>query len=153
MHHGTVLDERLEQRAGSKSVLVIDYCERPEMAPQDNDEIFHNEASIMWSLSFHPNIVGLLAFTEQPRAIIMRYCPWDLPRFLAETPRPMRASDIVGICGDIAQAVNATHTMGVAHRNIQTASFYVVSSSESEPPVVQLGHFSEARTEYALIFF
>ena len=148
MYHASILDDRLEQRAGSRSVFVIDYIDRPERTTKENDELFHFEVSILWSLSFHPNIVGLIGYTDEPRTIIVREYPWDLPRFLAEAPRPMPIAGILRLCCDIAQAVNATHTLGVAHRNIQSASIYVVPSSDSSPPVVQLGHFSQARSEY-----
>jgi len=149
MYHASILDDRLEQRAGSRSAVVIDYNDRPERTAAENDELFHFEVSILWSLSFHPNIVGLVGYTDEPRTIIVRECPWDLPRFLAEAPRPMPIAGILRICSDIAQAVNATHTLGVAHRNIQSASIYVTPTSDASPPIVQLGHFSLARSEYA----
>ena len=149
MYHATILDDRLEKRAGDRSVFVVDYCDRPELTAKENDELFHFEVSILWSLSFHPNIMGLIGYTDEPRTIIIREYPWDLPRFLAEAPRPMPIGGILRLCCDVAQAVNATHSLGVAHRNIQSANISVMPSFGEAPPVIQLGHFSQARSEYA----
>ena len=148
MYHAAVIDDRLEQRAGSRSVFVIDYFDRAELSTQENNELFHFEVSILWSLSFHPNIMGLIGYTDEPRTIIVREYNRDLQRFLSEAPRPMPIDDILRICCEVAQAVNAVHTLGVAHRNIQSANIYLNVTPDSTP-VCQLGHFSQARSEYA----
>jgi hypothetical protein len=36
----------------------------------------------MWSLSFHPNIIKLVGYTDAPRTIVTRLYPTDLFRFL-----------------------------------------------------------------------
>ena len=36
----------------------------------------------MWSLSFHPNIIKMIGYTDSPRTIITRMYPTDLFRFL-----------------------------------------------------------------------
>lgn len=148
MYHATLLDDRLVQRAGSRTVVAIDYNDRAELTPKMNDELFHFEVSILWSLSFHPNVVGLLAYADEPRTILVREYAWDLPRFLAEAARPMPIEGILHLCVDIAQAVNAAHSLGVAHRAIESANIYVAPPSESSSmPVALLGHFSESRAE------
>ena len=118
----------------------------PDISNNASGAEFNIDESILWSLSSNPNIVGLPAYSDEQRTASANVDSWDLPRFLAEAPRPMPINGIIRICRDVAQAVKAAHTLGVAHRAIKSSNIFVIPSS---PPVVQLGNFAQARSEYA----
>jgi hypothetical protein len=53
-----------------------------DLSEDEQTARFHQEIAIMWSLSFHPNIIKLVGYTDSPRSIITLLYPTDLFRFL-----------------------------------------------------------------------
>ena len=146
-YHATVLDPTVAKRAGSTHVVMRNYHDVALLTAAENDERFHHEVSIMWSLSFHPNIVSILAYTDEPRAVMTRAFHYTLGRFVQETPRPMPAKQLHQLASNVASAISAMHSLSIVHRNIQSANIFLEEpSGESLLYTAVLGGFSQARS-------
>ena len=147
-YYAAIIDPNVATRIGMSRVVMRNYEDIEHLSAADNTERFHHEVSIMWSLSFHPNVVCILAYTNEPRAVMTRAFKFDLARFVQETPRPMPANQMHRFAANIATAVSAMHTLSIAHRNIQSANIFVQEPSGDSPlHTALLGGFSQARSE------
>ena len=146
----TLLDNHVAARIGSSSVMVSDYMDAPDMSATDNDERFHREVSLMWSLSFHPNIVSLVAYTEEPRTIITRLYENSLEQFLHEGDDREASLDsllLIHLSAGIASGLNAVHSMQIAHRSLRSDNIYLQAPGSGETyPTAVIGGFTEARS-------
>ena len=115
-----MLDSHVTQRLGTSAVLVSDFIDSPDATRAENDERFHREVSLMWSLSFHPNVVSLVAYTEEPRTIITRQYISDMSQFLHESGdrEQLEGHMLAHMAAGITSGVNAIHSMQVAHREL-----------------------------------
>ena len=147
-YHAAIIDLPVATRIGMARVMMRNYENVEHLSAADNNERFHHEVSIMWSLSFHPNVVSILAYTDEPRAVMTRAFKSNLARFVQETPRPMPANQLNHFAANIASAVSAMHSLTIAHRNIQSANIFVQEPSGESPLFTALlGGFSQSRSE------
>ena len=107
IYRATLLQSDAIQRNGSEICAVKEVMDWPSLADEDNAERFHQEVSIMWSLSFHANIVKLLGYTEEPRTIITRLYPTDLFRYLhtQEDKSPLESHLLLHLCSGMVSAL------------------------------------------------
>lgn len=146
-YNATVIDPHVATRVGFTHVIMRDYDDHPQLTVKENDARFHREVSIMWSLSFHPSITKLLAYTEEPRTVMTRAYLFNLTRFVQTSPRPLPEHQLHRLAADISSAVTAAHSLGVAHRNIQSANISIEQpTGTSQLFTAVLGGFSQARS-------
>jgi len=125
IYRATLLDPQAIQRNGSEVVAMKEVTDWPSLSNEDNMERFHQEVSIMWSLSFHANIVKLIGYTESPRTIITRLYPTDLFRYLhtQSDKTPLESHLLLHLCSGMVAALASVHSMGIAHRDIKSPNF------------------------------
>ena len=74
--------EAIKRNGGIEVCAVKEVVDWPSLTEEENRDRFHLEVSIMWSLSFHSNIIKLIGYGEAPNTIIMRLYPTDMFRYL-----------------------------------------------------------------------
>ena len=129
-------------------MALIYYNTIESLSEHDNKERFHREVSVLWSLSFHPSIVKLLAYSDEPRTIFTRKYMMSLPSLLAG-PGSLSWEQRLNFAMDVAAAVSAVHSLVVAHRNVQTASVLIDKDVHGKMVAVLAG-FGHCRVSCAL---
>ena len=139
----TLLDRHVSSRVGCSTVAVYDYDGDFMLSPYENEARFHHEVSLMWSLSFHPNVVALLGYTDEPRTIVTRLYAATLFDYLQSTPE---ISDMLmaQLASGLASGLNAIHSMQVAHRDLNPHNILIEQPSSSDQPKPIIGNFSHA---------
>ena len=82
MSKATLVDVELSKRVGDTKVAVKLFSDRVLLSDELNMKRFQEEVSLLWALSFHPNVIGLIAFSEEPKAIVTKLYDVDLFMFL-----------------------------------------------------------------------
>jgi serine/threonine protein kinase, bacterial len=103
----------------------------------------------MWSLAFHPNIIRLIGYTQAPNTIVTKLYPTDLFRYLhaQEDKAPLESHLLLHLCAGMISAVAATHSMGIAHRDLKTPNFLLQEPRVGSPfPDPILCDFGLSRT-------
>ena len=134
---------------GAESCAIKEVTDWPGLTEEENADRFVTEISVMWSLNFHPNIIKLLGYCDNPRIIVTRLYPTDLYRFLhaQEDLTPFEGHFLIHLCSGMAAAVAAVHSMGIAHRDIKTPNYLMQEPRPGSPfPDPILGDFGLART-------
>ena len=127
----TLLDVTLSQRTGTSSVVVKKYVPNPAVSEEVNTERFHTEVALMWSLSFHPNVISLVAYTDEPRAIITRRYETDLASFLHNEgdQSPLSSAQLHHLAAGISSGLVAFHSLHVAHRDLRSSNILLQAPS------------------------
>ena len=149
IYSATILDPALSRRINSDLVAVKEFGMNSNVSEEDNDARFHAEVSLMWSLSFHPNVVGLVAYSDEPRAIVMRMMMSDLGLLLhgTEDMEPLDDGLLLHVIGGIVSGLNAIHSMHVAHRDVKPTNILLQEPSAGERfPNAVIADFSTARS-------
>jgi len=122
LFRATILDANLAARSGTAECAVKVVEDWPSFTEEQNRERFHHEVTIMWSLSFNANVIKLLGYCEEPRAIITKLYPTDLFRYLhaQEDRNPLEPHLMLHLVSGIVNAIAAMHSLGVAHRDIKS---------------------------------
>ena len=131
----TLLDPQAIQRNGHEVVALKEVADWPSLSEEDNMERFHQEVSIMWSLSFHANIIKLIGYTESPRCIITRLYPTDLFRYLhtQEDKSPLESHLLLHLCSGMVAGLASVHSMGIAHRDIKSPNYLMQEPRPGSP--------------------
>jgi Tol biopolymer transport system component len=87
-----------------------------KVSAQEFNERFEREAKVVASLN-HPNICAL--YDVGPNYIVMELVEGDAPK------GPMPLDEALGICRQIADALEAAHDKGVVHRDLKPANIKV----------------------------
>ncbi|RAH67303.1 ankyrin repeat and protein kinase domain-containing protein [Aspergillus aculeatinus CBS 121060] len=100
------------------------------------------------SLSVHPNIVKLLAWSKGdsfhwPPLLVMELAEWDLNTFLTEQPPTLE--EAYRICCDVAAGLDALHEIGLVHGDIKPANILIFPSGHG--PVAKLADFALSTDE------
>ena len=145
----TLLDAQAIQRNGHEVVALKEVADWPSLSEEDNMERFHQEVSIMWSLSFHQHIIKLVGYCEEPRCIITRLYPTDLFRYLhtQDDKSPLESHLLLHMCSGMVAAIAAVHSMGIAHRDIKSPNYLMQEPRAGSPfPDPILCDFGLSRT-------
>jgi serine/threonine protein kinase len=132
---GSLLSPEAVNRNGGEVCAIKEVSDWPSLSDEDNQERFHQEVSIMWSLSFHANIIKLIGYTEEPRTIVTRLYPTDLFRYLhtQEDKTPLESHLLLHLCSGMVGALAAVHSMGIAHRDIKSPNFLLQEPRAGSP--------------------
>jgi len=135
IYRATLLSAEAIQRNGSEICAIKEVLDWPSLSDEDNAERFHQEVSIMWSLSFHANVIKMLGYTEEPRTIITRLYPTDLFRYLhtQDDKAPLESHLLLHLCSGMVSALAAVHSMGIAHRDIKSPNFLMQEPKPGSP--------------------
>ena len=148
---GTLYDIQAIQRNGAAACLVTTIVDVENEAEAMRVRRLRREVAVMWALSAHANIVRTVGFTESPTTIVTKFYPTDLFRFLfgQYDKAPFDPHVILHLCSAMASAVAVAHSTGIAHRNIQAASFRLLPPATGHLyPEPVLGDFAAARAGY-----
>ena len=146
---GTLLQQDAIQRNGGEVCAIKEVTSWPTLSEEDNLERFHQEVSIMWSLTFHPNVIKLIGYTQNPNTIVTRLYPTDLFRYLhtQEDKETLEPHLILHLCSGMVAAVAAVHSMGIAHRDVKSPNFLLQEPKAGSPfPNPILCDFGLSRT-------
>ena len=148
-YRGLLLAKGAIERNGQPTCAIKEVPPGATLSRQANLDQFHHEVLIMWTLSFHPNIIHLLGYCETPSLIITQYYKSDVYRFLhsQKDATPLEDYFLLHLCTGMAAALAAVHNLGIAHRDIKTANFLIETAKAGfRYPNPILAEFGLART-------
>ena len=127
----TLLNVTLSQRIGTSNVAVKKYVPNPAVSDEVNTERFHTEVALMWSLSFHPNVISLVAYTDEPRAMITCLYETDLGSFLHSKGHefPLSSDLLLQLATGISSGLVAMHSLHMAHRDLRSSNILLQAPS------------------------
>ena len=100
---------------------------------------------MMWVLSFHPNIVKLIGYTEAPNVMITRLYPTDLFRYLhmQDDKEQLESHLLLHLCSGIAAGLAAIHALKIAHRDMNSPNILLAEPKAGaafpEPVIADFG--------------
>jgi serine/threonine protein kinase len=127
---------------------------------------FHHEITALWSLSFHPNVITLIAYDDATTSIVTPLYHVRFPRFFSVIPFSNSFPSLFfsGNQGDldhflhkdnsklvlddrmliylalsIAKGMQGIHDMGIIHRDLKTGNILIKFHDDSLPEVVICG--------------
>ena len=145
----TLLDSTLSQRIGTNDVAVKEFIANPDLTDEVNTDRFHSEVALMWSLSFHPNVISLVAYSDEPRAMITRLYQTDLESFLHSQgdESPLSSTLLLQLATGISSGLAAIHSLHVAHRDLRSSNILLQTPPDhSEFLTAVVGGLSATRT-------
>ena len=96
---GELLDAELISRSNVRRVAVK-LLEFPEkMSKEQQTARLLQEVSILWSCSFHPNVVDFVGFSKDPMVIITKMYSTDLMTYILESQEPIPISLSLKLAG------------------------------------------------------
>ena len=150
VYNATLVDVALSQRIGTTDVAVKEFIANADYSDDFNTDRFHSEVALMWSLSFHPNVIALIAYTDEPRAMITRLYSMDLfmmLHFAEDAAYPLPVDTLLHLAGGMASGLAAIHSLRVAHRDIKTSKILIQAPTDETPfPTAVISDFTTART-------
>ena len=116
----TLLQPDAIQRNGGEVAVLKEFNEWPVLSDEDNRDRFRQEVAVMWALSFHPNVVKLVGYTESPNTIVTKLYPTDLFRYLhmQDDHNQLQSHLLLHMSSGIMAGLAAVHSIKVAHRDI-----------------------------------
>lgn len=133
IYEAELLDERLKAKHRIKKVAVKVVKNAGGWDTEEMRNMFNQEVSIMWSLSFHENIIKLIGFTEEPLAMIMKYYSQSMSDLIKNAPDYLTDEVTVRFTYHIVHALAEMHCLGVVHRDLKTANLLIDAPVGTEP--------------------
>ena len=127
--------DAVQRNAGIAICAVKEVADWPMLSREESLERFRREVAIMWSVSFHPNVIKMVGYTEIPSTIVTRLYPTDLFRYLhsQDDTSPLEPYLLLNICSGLVAAVAAVHAMGIAHRDIKSPNYLMQEPRPGSP--------------------
>jgi hypothetical protein len=129
---GVLLQEDAILRNDGEVIAVKEMVEWPSLSDEDNTARFMQELSIMWALSFHPNIAKLIGYTESPKTMVTKLYPTDLFHYLhmQDDKEQLESHLLVHLASGIVAGLAAVHTVNVAHRDMNAPNILLAEPKE-----------------------
>lgn len=115
--------------------VALKVVKNPGKSEDTFRNIFRQEVSIMWSLSFHENVCKLVAYSEDPHAIVMRMYDYSLQEIIQSTTmRDWLSCDVVfRFAYHVVYAMAEIHSLGIVHRDLKSANLLIDTRHVPEP--------------------
>lgn len=140
-----------KKNAGKSEIVIKEVRNFPALSAEQNYDLFHQEISIMWAVSFHPYVVTLLGFCDSPNYIVTERLETDLLNIILTEPKVLETPPVVGkILFQIADAMVAIHNAGIIHRDLKSANILVQTYNPSHKIRIAVCDFGEL--EFYLLF-
>src|ERR1700693_6179831 len=118
----------------------------PETFAHDPDRLsrFQREAKMLASLN-HPNIATIhgLEHSDSVQYLVMELVPGETLRERIAREGPLPVDEALGICRQIAEALEAAHEKGIIHRDLKPANVKV--TPEGKVKVLDFGLAKRSR--------
>ena len=122
IYRGMLLEADAIQRNGGEVIAIKEMVEWPTLSDEDNQARFIQELSMMWALSFHPNVAKLIGYTMNPPAVITKLYPTDMFRYLhmQDDKEQLESHLLLHLASGIVAGIAAIHTLKISHRDINS---------------------------------
>jgi len=118
-----VLDRDLVAQHGVQYVAVKKVVPSPKISAEQNKERFLQEISMMWSCTFHQNVIKLIGYTLEPElCIITKLYEIDLYTLIHHPQEQISSLLALKLSCDIAAAMNYCQEVGIVHRDLKSAN-------------------------------
>eukprot|EP00732_Lithocolla_globosa_P004184 Lithocolla_globosa_v1_NODE_3717_length_1594_cov_6.543394.p1 type:complete len:265 gc:universal NODE_3717_length_1594_cov_6.543394:1322-528(-) len=102
----------------------------PLKVSPESVHLIEMEIAIMFSLTFHPNVVKLIGFTENYHYVLMKYYPVSLADILKNRDPsisdPLNSPSVnFKIMSDLASAYSSMQTLNISHRDIKPQNILI----------------------------
>jgi len=123
IYRGTLLNPDLTRKNENHSAVAVKMIKRvPGISPENELAIFHQEVSIMWSVSFHENVISMLGYCEGPNMIVTELLDTDLMDYVQNQPQQITPPVACRILFHISRAMVEIHRIGIIHRDLKCAN-------------------------------
>jgi eukaryotic-like serine/threonine-protein kinase len=106
----------------------------PEAFARDGERLarFQREAKMLAALN-HPNIASIYGFEDSGNvhALVMELVPGETLQQQIAREGPLPLEEALGICSQIAEALEAAHEKGIIHRDLKPANVKVTPEGRS----------------------
>jgi len=127
VYKGTLLSLELKKLYAQpyEFVAIKQQNDNPKLSKEEADARFLHEVAVLSGLSFHPNIIKLLSFTQEPNTIVTPLYEGSLQDFIHSKSRVYNSVDLADISYQFSSALDAIHSQQRAHRDIKASNIFI----------------------------
>jgi len=120
---GTLLDQDLVKKHGYDQVAVKLVAETAKSKGDAHMDHVMQELALMWSMNFHPNVMDLVGYTNEPPIyIITKLYEIDMFRYVHDPSKQLPTGLSLKLVYDLVNGLAAMAAMNMVHRDIKTAN-------------------------------
>jgi len=118
---GSILNMELRTRywAACDVVAIKQAIEKTDITQEESITRFHQEVAVLNSLSYHPNIIKLMAYSDEPKCIVTPLYEGNLDGLIHNNARKYSSVDVADIVYQILSGMDAVHSKNIAHRDLK----------------------------------
>jgi len=133
---GMILSTELRAKFGKlcDSVAIKEMKKKPNIDDKQNEDRFNQEVSVLAALSFHPNIVSILCYTNPPLCLVTPLYEGSFRDMIHKKENKYTSLDLADLVYQILSALNAIHNKDIAHCDIKPGNILL----EKRPPRASL---------------
>jgi len=120
---GVLLDRDLIAQHNTNYVAVKKVTPNPKLNEEQNKDRFLQEISIMWSCTFHQNVIKLVGYSIEPElCIITKLYEIDLFTLIHHPNEHISPLLALKLICDIAAAMAYCQEVGIVHRDLKSSN-------------------------------